>query len=166
MICYTRQIHAVHGMKIKYFLGFCCRCHLANSVEVVKHVVCAKWKFHIVYLLEFGRPKSLLVFVNPIAGRGRAVKTYAEKVAPLFELAGISTEVIQTERRHQANEMVRRLNLDTYDGSVCFIQRAIDGLISVFILFSLVYKQLKRIIHEGVPTVLPPDCWNCRIKYN
>jgi ceramide kinase len=74
-------------------------------------------------LSEFCRPKSLLVFINPIAGRGRAVKTYNDKVAPLFELAGVSTEVILTERRHQACEMVRRIRLDDFDGLVFHLQK-------------------------------------------
>jgi ceramide kinase len=60
------------------------------------------------------------VFVNPIAGRGRAVKTYNDKVAPLFDLAGISAEVVLTERRYHAKEMVRQLNLDGFDGLVWF----------------------------------------------
>jgi diacylglycerol kinase family enzyme len=69
-------------------------------------------------MLEFHRPRALLVFVNPIAGRGKAVKLYNDKVAPLFDLAGICTDVILTERRHHAKEMIRRLDLNSFDGFV------------------------------------------------
>jgi diacylglycerol kinase family enzyme len=77
-------------------------------------------KFSIyVILSEFARPRTLLVFINPIAGRGRAVKTYNDKVAPLFDLAGISAEIILTERRHHAKEVIRRVDLSGFDGLVC-----------------------------------------------
>nr|KAF6398897.1 ceramide kinase [Molossus molossus] len=40
------------------------------------------------------RPKHLLVFINPFGGKGRGQRIYERKVAPLFALAAISTEVI------------------------------------------------------------------------
>jgi len=65
---------------------------------------------------EFSRPRSLLVFINPIAGRGRSTRVYREKVAPLFELARIATEVVVTEKRHHAQNMLQEIDLEQFDG--------------------------------------------------
>lgn len=40
------------------------------------------------------RPHRLLVFINPFGGKKRGRKIYHSLVAPLFELAGISSHVI------------------------------------------------------------------------
>ncbi|KAL7988280.1 hypothetical protein Chor_007199 [Crotalus horridus] len=40
------------------------------------------------------RPKSLLVFINPVGGRKRAMEIYQSQVAPLFALAGIHAQVV------------------------------------------------------------------------
>ncbi|KAJ8301258.1 hypothetical protein KUTeg_020245 [Tegillarca granosa] len=42
----------------------------------------------------FKRPKGLLVFVNPFGGKRKGPKIYAEKVAPLFDLAEIKVHAI------------------------------------------------------------------------
>ena len=65
---------------------------------------------------EFGRPKSLLVFINPISGVKKAPKIYNDKIAPLFELAGISTEVITTQRQNHARDTVMEYDLTRFDG--------------------------------------------------
>lgn len=44
--------------------------------------------------VELGRPKKLLIFVNPYGGRKQAPKIFRNKVKPLLELAKISMEVI------------------------------------------------------------------------
>jgi len=40
------------------------------------------------------RPNRLLVFINPFGGKKKGRKIYHSLVAPLFELAGISSHVI------------------------------------------------------------------------
>lgn len=40
------------------------------------------------------RPHRLLVFINPYGGKKKGRKIYHSVVAPLFELAGISSHVI------------------------------------------------------------------------
>ena len=72
--------------------------------------------------VEFSRPQTLLVFVNPVAGRGRSTRIYREKVAPLFELARVATEVIVTEKRHHAQNVLQEIDLDQYDGLVNLLQ--------------------------------------------
>lgn len=40
------------------------------------------------------RPRRLLVYINPYGGKRRGKRIYEQKVAPLFRLASISTDVI------------------------------------------------------------------------
>uniref|UniRef100_A0A8D0XPZ1 Ceramide kinase n=1 Tax=Sus scrofa TaxID=9823 RepID=A0A8D0XPZ1_PIG len=65
------------------------------------------------------RPKHLLVFVNPLGGKGHGRRVYERKVAPLFALASITAEIIVTERANHAKESLYELNIDKYDGIVC-----------------------------------------------
>ncbi|XP_058529249.1 ceramide kinase [Ochotona princeps] len=83
--------------------------------------LCLLWLQTLRGLLErlTSRPKHLLVFINPFGGKGRGKRIYERKVAPLFTLASISTDVIVTERASQAQETLYDMNLDKYDGVVC-----------------------------------------------
>ncbi|XP_066111149.1 ceramide kinase isoform X1 [Saccopteryx bilineata] len=65
------------------------------------------------------RPKHLLVFINPFGGKGQGKRIYERKVAPLFTLAAISTEVVVTESANHAKETLYETNMDKYDGVVC-----------------------------------------------
>ncbi|XP_077025314.1 ceramide kinase isoform X2 [Tamandua tetradactyla] len=65
------------------------------------------------------RPKHLLVFINPFAGKGQGKRIYERKVAPLFTLASITTEIIVTEHANQAKESLYEINIDKYDGVIC-----------------------------------------------
>ncbi|KAM4696069.1 ceramide kinase-like [Rhinophrynus dorsalis] len=65
------------------------------------------------------RPKRLLVFINPFGGRGKASKIYSTKVCPLFQLAGIETDVIETTRANHARDYIMENDLQKYDGVVC-----------------------------------------------
>ncbi|XP_030742014.1 ceramide kinase [Echinops telfairi] len=65
------------------------------------------------------RPKHLLVFINPFGGKGQGRRIYDKKVAPLFALAAITTDIIVTERANHAKEHLYETNLEKYDGIVC-----------------------------------------------
>ncbi|XP_072233202.1 ceramide kinase [Leuresthes tenuis] len=66
------------------------------------------------------RPKSLLVYINPYGGKQRGKQIYEQKVAPIFQRAGIFTSVIVTERANHARDHLKtEANLDEYDGVVC-----------------------------------------------
>ena len=54
-----------------------------------------------------GRPKRLLVFINPFGGVGKAEKVFSEKVKPLFDLAGVACDVVVTERANHAQELIQ-----------------------------------------------------------
>ncbi|KAL8160300.1 hypothetical protein V2J09_001837 [Rumex salicifolius] len=69
---------------------------------------------------ELGRPKSLMVFVNPLSGRRKGQRTW-EAVAPVFTRAIIRTKVIVTERAGHAFDAMASMGnqeLDSYDGVV------------------------------------------------
>ena len=55
------------------------------------------WSFLMLFI-DFKRPKNLLVFVNPYGGKRQGPSIYHDKIAPLFELADIKTEVISKYR--------------------------------------------------------------------
>ncbi|KAM9327512.1 ceramide kinase [Pholidichthys leucotaenia] len=66
------------------------------------------------------RPRSLLVYINPYGGKRRGTSIYEQKVAPMFRRAGISTDVIVTERaNHARDHLETEADLDKYDGVVC-----------------------------------------------
>jgi len=75
-------------------------------------------KFH-QHLVSLGRPKKLLVFVNPFGGKKTARKIFQEEVKPLFEDANIQLEIQETKYQLHAKEIVRSMDVSKYDGIVC-----------------------------------------------
>ncbi|CAN1854381.1 Sphingosine kinase 2 [Linum perenne] len=71
------------------------------------------------YLDSLGRPKRLLVFVNPYGGKRIAPKVYYDHVKPLLEDAGVQITLQETEHRLHAKEVVSSFELSKYDGIVC-----------------------------------------------
>ncbi|KAI5096004.1 ceramide kinase [Silurus meridionalis] len=65
------------------------------------------------------RPCRLLVFINPYGGKKKAKQIYHSSVAPLFELAGISSHVVVTERANQARDHILKKDLTGFDGVIC-----------------------------------------------
>ncbi|KAG8447754.1 hypothetical protein GDO86_015025 [Hymenochirus boettgeri] len=65
------------------------------------------------------RPRKLLIFINPYGGRGKATRIYSTKICPLFQLAGIERDVIETTRANHARDYIMEMDLKEYDGVVC-----------------------------------------------
>ncbi|KAG9452209.1 hypothetical protein H6P81_005113 [Aristolochia fimbriata] len=70
--------------------------------------------------LQPGRPKNLLVFVHPLSGKGKGLRTW-EGVAPIFCSAKVRTKVVVTERAGHAFDMMSSITfseLKSYDGVI------------------------------------------------
>ncbi|XP_039104816.1 sphingosine kinase 2 isoform X4 [Hyaena hyaena] len=64
------------------------------------------------------RPPRLLLLVNPLGGRGLAWQWCKNHVLPMISEAGLSFNLIQTERQNHARELVQGLRLSEWDGIV------------------------------------------------
>lgn len=67
----------------------------ACDCETFSDAVASFFLFFVFYF-PASRPKHLLVYINPYGGKRQGKHIYEQKVAPLFALAGISTDVIGT----------------------------------------------------------------------
>ncbi|XP_043352325.1 ceramide kinase isoform X2 [Dermochelys coriacea] len=87
----------------------------------VDEQLCNQWIQALKELLELqkSRPKQLLVYINPYGGKRQGKRIYEQKVAPLFSLASISTDVIITEHANHAKDNLLEVNIYKYDGIVC-----------------------------------------------
>ncbi|XP_074872023.1 ceramide kinase isoform X2 [Carettochelys insculpta] len=87
----------------------------------VDEQLCNQWIQALKELLELQkcRPKQLLVYINPYGGKRQGKRIYEQKVAPLFSLASISTDVIITEHANHAKDNLFEVNIYKYDGIVC-----------------------------------------------
>lgn len=65
-----------------------------------------------------GRPRRLLVFINPHGGRGQAPSLFYNTILPLFSLAGIETKIVLTERANHARDLLQSLPLAHLDGVI------------------------------------------------
>ncbi|XP_018409397.1 PREDICTED: ceramide kinase [Nanorana parkeri] len=85
-------------------------------------LLCCHWLQALNDLLEQQtcRPKHLLVYINPYGGKKKGRQIYEKKVAPLFSLASITTDVIVTEYANHARDNLYEVNLDKYDGWVLY----------------------------------------------
>ncbi|XP_065482774.1 ceramide kinase isoform X3 [Caloenas nicobarica] len=83
--------------------------------------LCNQWIQALKELLETqkSRPKQLLVYINPYGGKRQGKRIYEQKVAPLFSLASISTDVVITEHANHAKDNLFEVNINKYDGVVC-----------------------------------------------
>uniref|UniRef100_A0A096MFK2 sphingosine kinase n=1 Tax=Poecilia formosa TaxID=48698 RepID=A0A096MFK2_POEFO len=64
------------------------------------------------------RTRRLLLLVNPFSGRGQAMQWCQAHILPMIREANISYNLIQTERRNHARELVREISLPEWDGII------------------------------------------------
>ncbi|XP_074872724.1 sphingosine kinase 2 [Carettochelys insculpta] len=64
------------------------------------------------------RRRRLLLLINPFGGRGLALQWCQTHVLPMITEADISFNLIQTERRNHARDLVKDINLADWDGIV------------------------------------------------
>ncbi|XP_056652687.1 sphingosine kinase 2 [Monodelphis domestica] len=81
------------------------------------------------------RPPRLLLLVNPFGGRGLAWQWCKNHVLPMISEAGLSFNLIQTERQNHARELVQGLRLSEWDGIVTLsgdglLYEVVNGLLA------------------------------------
>ncbi|KAL8584580.1 hypothetical protein ACOMHN_002310 [Nucella lapillus] len=115
-----------------------------------------EWISHIEEQCKQGKPRKLLVIINPIGGKGTARQTFEKRVQPLFLLAGIELIVKVTERAKHAVEIAKTFDVSSVDGVIAV---GGDGMY-MEILHGLI---LRRQEEEGVDfddpdaTLCPPS---------
>ncbi|XP_076092323.1 ceramide kinase-like [Mytilus galloprovincialis] len=65
-----------------------------------------------------GRPKSLLVLINPNAGKKKGIKVYKKIADSLFQLCGVKLDIIVTNRQNEPTEILKSYDLSKIDGIV------------------------------------------------
>ncbi|MCJ8741890.1 hypothetical protein PDJAM_G00076090 [Pangasius djambal] len=101
------------------------------------------------------RPHRLLVFVNPYGGKKKGKQIYHSSVAPLFELAGISSHVVVTERANQARDHILKKDLTGFDG---VIGVGGDGMFSELLHGVIGRTQQEAGVSEHDPSVILQPC--------
>ncbi|XP_077074963.1 ceramide kinase [Siphateles boraxobius] len=101
------------------------------------------------------RPHRLLVFINPFGGKKRGKQIFHSLVAPLFELAGISSHVVVTERANQARDYILKKDLTGFDGVICV---GGDGMFSELLHGVIGRTQQEAGVSEHDPTVMLQPC--------
>lgn len=66
-----------------------------------------------------GRPRSLLLFINPFGGKQKAEKLYKKYIKPMFELASIEVNVVISQRPNHMRDIIVTETLNEFDGIVC-----------------------------------------------
>ncbi|KAG7879083.1 hypothetical protein KL935_003712 [Ogataea polymorpha] len=63
--------------------------------------------------------KSVIVFVNPHSGKGKAIHLYKHYVKPVLSAARYHVELVKTEYSGHATEYMKYVDIDKYDGVIC-----------------------------------------------
>lgn len=67
---------------------------------------------------ETKRPKQVLLMINPIGGNGTARKDFADIVEPVFKLAGISMDILFSERSKHMVDVAKLYDFSNTEGIV------------------------------------------------
>ena len=83
-------------------------------------------------LKDTGRPRRLLVIINPLSGRRRAQAVF-HRTAHLFRLANVVVDVVETQRAGHATHLAQHCLLAHTDGIVVYggdgtLNEVMDGL--------------------------------------
>ncbi|GAB6020366.1 hypothetical protein CHUAL_003075 [Chamberlinius hualienensis] len=65
-----------------------------------------------------GPRRNLLVLVNPHSGQGKALSIFEQKIAPVLTEAGVSFELVTTERQNHAKDLVNQSDLSRWQGII------------------------------------------------
>lgn len=124
--CFTHQdsemylfvVHAMQRSKTKASLWQLVDYTFGHRDQLACQMIVNKIKLYLAK--QIGRPKSLLVFVNPKSGKGNGQNIWGI-VAPIFSRAQVRAQVTVTERAGHAFDLVSAMTnreLTSYDGIV------------------------------------------------
>ncbi|XP_021721753.1 ceramide kinase-like isoform X4 [Chenopodium quinoa] len=145
---YLFVVHAMQRSKAKASLWHLAEYTFGHSDQLVCKLIVNKIKSYLAK--QIGRPKSLLVFVNPKSGKGNGQNIWGI-VAPIFSRAKVRTQVTVTERAGHAFDLVSSMTnreLISFDGILAV---GGDGL------FNEILNGLLRSRFKTKYTPLPPD---------
>lgn len=78
-------------------------------------------------IMDLFRPRNILVFLNPVSGKGTALKVWRQHIKPIFDEAYVKVEFIRTTHANHAQEFVQsHSNLIKY---YCIVVISGDGLL-------------------------------------
>eukprot|EP01018_Ginkgo_biloba_P022428 Gb_00257 [translate_table: standard] len=81
---------------------------------------CSNWCQCIRRCLDtLGRPKRLIVFLNPFGGKKSAQKIFQQEVKPLLILSGVAFTLKETQFQRHAKDMAKSMDLSQFDGILC-----------------------------------------------
>ncbi|KAH3670634.1 hypothetical protein OGAPHI_001149 [Ogataea philodendri] len=63
--------------------------------------------------------KSVVVFLNPHSGQGKAHKFYTHQVEPVLKAARYRVELVNTTYSGHATDYMREMDIEKYDGVIC-----------------------------------------------
>ncbi|KMS98908.1 hypothetical protein BVRB_3g067980 isoform A [Beta vulgaris subsp. vulgaris] len=115
---YLFVVHAMQRSKTKESLWNLVEYTFGHRDQLVCQTLVKKIKLYLAK--QIGRPKSLLVFVNPKSGKGNGQNIW-RTVAPIFSRAKVRAQVTVTERAGHAFDLVSSMTnrqLISYDGIV------------------------------------------------
>jgi sphingosine kinase len=101
------------------------RCALEFHMNSPEHATSWASSINEVLLGSGGRRRHILVLVNPFGGTKRAPMLWENVVKPMWELAGVTFEKIETQYSGHAREIAQRLDLTKY---TCLTTLSGDGL--------------------------------------
>lgn len=90
------------------------------------------------------------MFINPFGGKQKAPQIYREKVAPIFRLAGLETQVVLTERANHARDTLQDIStpIQEFDGFLCV---GGDGMFAEMVNGIIVRTQLEQGLNYQSP---------------
>ncbi|CAA7409198.1 unnamed protein product [Spirodela intermedia] len=90
------------------------------SLEAASEEAAEAWRAALQACIEtLGRPKRLLILVNPFGGKRHAPLIFENEVKPLLDAAGVFYVMQETQYQLHAQEIARKLDLTSWDGIVC-----------------------------------------------
>lgn len=61
------------------------------------------------------RQKRVKILINPMAGKGSALKLYASDVLPIFQAAGLVIDMTVTKHSGEAIDLAQNMDIESHE---------------------------------------------------